>query len=72
MSSEIDKQLAAVDKDTLERLKALVRGGVAQCGTEDIAPFDGLIEDATVCASCFCDGCWCSWSKCKPNLTCCA
>lgn len=41
----MDKDLAGVDPATLERLKALVRGGVAHCGAADIAPFSGTICD---------------------------
>lgn len=45
----MDKDLAGVDPATLERLKALVRGGVAHCGAADIAPFSGTICDLSVC-----------------------
>ena len=44
----MDKDLAGVDPATLERLKALVRGGVAHCGAADIAPFSGTICDLSV------------------------
>ena len=53
MSSAIEEQLAAIDAATLARLKELVRGGVAQCGSADIAPFSGTVKDLSVCC--------CSW-----------
>ena len=50
MTSNVEKQLAAIDEATLARLKDLVRGGVAQCGSSDIAPFSGQTADLHVCS----------------------